>query len=113
MTVTNGHKGRLPVVVGITGASGAAMAVATIDRLLAMDLPVDSHGAGRQSGPYNLLVTRSWMLLVPRSRDSFRGVPVNALGFAGSLLVRNRRELQLVREIGPMTILREVGIATT
>ena len=66
----------------------------------------------RQPGPYNLLVTRSWMLLVPRSRESFRGVSVNALGFAGSLLVKNQRELRLVREVGPMTILSEVGIAS-
>ena len=46
MTVTNGHKGSLPVVVGITGASGAAMAGATIDRLLAMDLPVIGTASG-------------------------------------------------------------------
>ena len=46
MTDTNGHRVRLPVVVGITGASGAAMAVATIDRLLAMDLPVIGMASG-------------------------------------------------------------------
>ena len=46
MTDTNGHRVRLPVVVGITGASGAAMAVATIDRLLAMDLPVIGTASG-------------------------------------------------------------------
>ncbi len=46
MTDANGHKDHLPVVVGITGASGAAMAVATIDRLLAMDLPVIGTASG-------------------------------------------------------------------
>ena len=74
-------------------------------------LPVDPAGGGRQSAPYNLLVTSSWMLLVPRSRHAYRGIPVNGLGFAGSLFVRNRQELERVRELGPMTILREVGIA--
>ncbi len=59
--------------------------------------------------PYNLLATRRWMLLVPRSRERFQTISVNTLGFAGSLLVRNGRELERVREVGPMRILREVG----
>ena len=63
----------------------------------------------RWDGPYNVLVTRRWMLLVPRSREHFESISVNALGFAGSLFVRNRRELDLVRKTGPMNILREVG----
>jgi ATP adenylyltransferase len=63
----------------------------------------------RAPRPYNLLVTRDWMLVVPRSRPSFEGVFVNALGFAGGLLVGSREQLERVRELGPLTILREVG----
>lgn len=63
----------------------------------------------RQSAPYNLLVTRSWMLLVPRAREFFDGVSINALGYAGSLFVRNHEQLELVRLKGPMTALREVS----
>jgi len=59
--------------------------------------------------PYNLLVTREWMLCVPRSREHFESVSINALGFAGSLFVRNSRELQQVKDTGPMGVLREVG----
>ena len=66
----------------------------------------------RETGPYNLLVTQSWMLLVPRSKHAHEGIPVNALGFAGSLFVRNKNELHRVRELGPMNILREVGVAS-
>src|SRR5205809_495245 len=33
-----------------------------------------------QSAPYNLLVRRGWMLVVPRSRACFESIPVNALG---------------------------------
>jgi ATP adenylyltransferase len=60
--------------------------------------------------PYNLLVTRDWMLLVPRGAEKYRSISVNSLGFAGSLLVRDEEELTLVREVGPMTILRSVGV---
>ena len=51
-------------------------------------------GADDAPPPYNLLVTRQWMLLVPRTREAFDAMSVNALGFAGCLLVRNEAQLQ-------------------
>jgi len=63
----------------------------------------------RQSEPYNLLVTRDWMLLVPRSRDKFEGFSVNSLAYAGALLVRNPQQLDAVRRVGPMGVLSQVG----
>ncbi len=69
-------------------------------------------GQERQGAPYNLLVAREWMLLVPRSRERFETVSVNALGFAGSLFLRNRDELRRVEQCGPMAVLRSVGVAT-
>jgi ATP adenylyltransferase len=59
-------------------------------------------------GPFNLLVTRDWMLVVPRTREHFGGVSVNAMGFAGSFYVRDRSELALLRERGPLEVLRAV-----
>jgi ATP adenylyltransferase len=59
--------------------------------------------------PYNLLVTGDWMLVVPRCRQSIEGISVNALGFAGSLLVRDRRQLDLVRRRGPMRLLQAMA----
>jgi ATP adenylyltransferase len=63
------------------------------------------------SNPYNLLVTRRWMLFVPRSRECFESLTVNALGFAGSLFVRTRQELERIRAVGPMHVLEKVGCA--
>ena len=60
---------------------------------------------GTQSGPYNLLFTREWMLLVPRSREFFGPISVNALGFAGALLAKNQHEMELLREQGGMGVL--------
>ncbi len=60
--------------------------------------------------PYNLLATRTWMVLVPRRREVFEGIAVNALGFAGSMLVRSNAQLAYLREIGPLVVLREVGV---
>jgi sulfate adenylyltransferase (ADP) / ATP adenylyltransferase len=71
----------------------------------------DRLHAGRQSGPYNLLVTRRWMLLVPRSQECVAGVSVNALGFAGSLFVRNAEQMETVKRRGPMAVLTAAGLA--
>lgn len=64
-----------------------------------------------QSAPYNLLVRRGWMLVVPRSRARFETIPVNALGFAGSLFLRSPEHLELVEAVGPMAALRAVAVA--
>jgi ATP adenylyltransferase len=60
-------------------------------------------------GPYNLLATRDWMLLVPRSAEHYESISVNALGFAGSLLARDESELELIRKRGPLEVLECVG----
>lgn len=62
------------------------------------------------SDPYNLLITRQWMLLVPRRAESFESISINALGFAGALLVKNSRQLQTLKQVGPMKILQQVAL---
>ena len=62
--------------------------------------------------PYNLLVTRRWMLLVPRCCEFWNRVSINALGFAGSLLVRDRSELDALSAVGPLAVLRSVVTET-
>ncbi len=69
----------------------------------------DDGGRGRQCAPYNLLVMPRGMLAVPRSSASMAGIPVNALGFVGSLFVRDAVQRETVARIGPMTILRGVA----
>jgi ATP adenylyltransferase len=59
--------------------------------------------------PYNLLVTWDWMFLVPRTRGFFHGIEVNSLGFAGTLLARDREQLDFIKREGPMTLLRNVA----
>jgi len=66
-------------------------------------------GETRQSAPYNLLVAEDWVLVVPRLAERFGSVSVNALGFAGSLFVKDRGELEAVRTAGPMAVLRAVA----
>jgi ATP adenylyltransferase len=67
-------------------------------------------GAEFQAVPYCLLVTPEWMLLVPRSREHFRSISINALGFAGALLVWDEEQLRALREAGPFAALRETAL---
>ena len=65
------------------------------------------------SAPYNLLVTRQWLLVVPRSQEYCEGVSVNALGFAGALLVKDASQLAAVKQQGPLAVLRHVTYPRT
>ncbi len=60
---------------------------------------------------YNLLATRRYMMIVPRTRENYQGIPVNALGFAGSLLARNETDMQILRQQGPLRVLTSVAFA--
>ncbi|HEX8825450.1 MAG TPA: ATP adenylyltransferase [Archangium sp.] len=66
-------------------------------------------GMERESRPYNLLATRDWMLLVPRSQAEAEGINVNALGFAGSLFVKTEEQFQRLQALGPVELLRQVA----
>ena len=70
---------------------------------------VERNGEHYQSAPWNLLVTRRWMLAVPRQREDFQGVPINALGFAGSLFVRDEQQFEIIAGAGPMAALTAVS----
>ncbi|QGZ54321.1 ATP adenylyltransferase family protein [Paraburkholderia acidiphila] len=72
---------------------------------------IDVGGVAHQGAPYNLLVTRQWMLVVPRTAECVEGISVNSLGFAGSFFVRNAAQLQTLTQLGPMTALERVSVA--
>jgi sulfate adenylyltransferase (ADP) / ATP adenylyltransferase len=69
----------------------------------------DAEGIKRESSPYCLLITREWMLLVPRSQEFFNYISINSLGFAGALLVRNSEQMDILKKLGPMTALKSVA----
>ncbi|MEJ2589815.1 MAG: phosphorylase [Candidatus Thiodiazotropha sp.] len=103
---------RLPRGVG----DSASVAVDTIHRryreMLAVAgiSPLEADDGERQSAPYNFLITGTWMMLVPRSRECSAGISVNGLGYVGSLFVPDRQGLDAIRRLGPMQLLTEVSV---
>jgi len=63
-----------------------------------------------QSVPYCLLMTREWMLLVPRSAECVDSISINSLGFAGSFFVRTMQQMDYLKKVGPMNALERVAM---
>ncbi len=62
-------------------------------------------------GPYNLLLTRSFMLVVPRAKEFHQGISINSMGYAGSMFVRDREQLARILAKGPLNFLKAVGFS--
>ncbi|MFM2431528.1 MAG: hypothetical protein RLZZ511_2741 [Cyanobacteriota bacterium] len=79
--------------------------------LLACNIAIgDGEQASPASGAYNLLITRNWLFLVPRSQDGVGRIGINALGFAGALLVKNAEQLAALKTQRPLQLLAQVGM---
>lgn len=81
------------------------------DRLrmtLGLDCFSDSQHS-EQLPPYNLLLTQDWMLVVPRSKESYAGISLNALAFSGSILVKDETQAQQIKQAGLGNILKSVS----
>lgn len=77
---------------------------------LGMDKPEKNH-IKYQTQPYCLLITREWMLIIPRTREFFDSISINSLGFAGAFLVRDKIQMELLKKVGPMKALQEVAFS--
>ena len=85
-------------------AERAAEVLLTIYNQLREELEIADDGI-QTTAPYNLLITRKWMLMVPRSEESFEGISFNALAFVGALLVRNDEDGEKLKANGLMNTL--------
>lgn len=79
--------------------------------LSALGLYDANQPAHEPKGAYNLLITRKWMLIVPRMQEQFESISVNSLGFAGTLFVRNQEQFDQLKVITPFKLLSSVAIA--
>jgi len=85
----------------------AAEVLHTIYNQLREELDITDDGI-QTTAPYNLLITRKWMLMVPRSEETFEGISFNSLAFVGALLVRTDEDREKLKANGLMNTL--VGV---
>lgn len=59
--------------------------------------------------PYNLLMTREFLMVVPRRSECIEGISINAMGFMGSLFVRDKAGLDKLLAHGVVRALRDAA----
>jgi ATP adenylyltransferase len=57
----------------------------------------------------NILFTKKWMLVVPRKKLGFNDWNPNSLIFVGYLLSRSDEETKMIKELGPLNIIKSLG----
>lgn len=93
--------------------SGGVEAAAELEQLYRqhsadLGLGSPSHDpAPRQ--PYNLLFDRDWLMTVQRRQEHWAGFSVNALGFAGYLLLTEGSDQAWLQAQGPLALLAAVA----
>jgi len=75
------------------------------------DLGNSAHQPGLS---YNILLTQKFLLVVNRQQEALRSegatVGVNCLGFGGTLAVKRQTDLDYLKEVGPLGILKAVAM---
>lgn len=64
----------------------------------------------KPSQNYNLLITKDWMMIIPRSQEKYQSISINSLGFAGAFLVKNKEQLNLIKDSTLLKILAKVSL---
>lgn len=77
-------------------------------RALTRELGID-NGGEQAALPYNLLLSKSHLWIVPRVAECFESISLNAMAFAGSLFVKNMEQLDLLKNAGPLAALRSTS----
>ena len=79
--------------------------------LSATSSPGSSMKTGRAAAvPHNVILSRKWIVVVPRRRAGVNGADVNAAGFLGMVWVSSGDKMRRWTEQGPGAVLREVGL---
>ncbi|MEH6628216.1 MAG: hypothetical protein V7739_17370 [Motiliproteus sp.] len=68
---------------------------------------------GDKVGPFNMLVYKTWGMIVPRSQGEVEGIAINSLGYAGAFLAKDDTQLQRIKDIGCLQLLMQAGVPLT
>ncbi|MFM2081288.1 MAG: hypothetical protein RLZZ219_1970 [Cyanobacteriota bacterium] len=104
---------RWPYRLSRRQATGSADAAAELEELYLRH--ARELGLGSPAGqpvplkPYNLLFDGDWFLTVRRVREHWAGFSINALGFAGCLLITEASDLAWLERHGPLALLEAVA----
>ncbi|TLD30005.1 putative phosphorylase [Venturia nashicola] len=69
-------------------------------------------GKQGESVPHDVILTKNWMMVIPRSKRNFEGSSdVNAAGMLGMIWLKYDEEVDKWKELGPARVLRQLGVS--
>ncbi|KAE9982644.1 hypothetical protein EG327_005795 [Venturia inaequalis] len=69
-------------------------------------------GKQGESVPHDVILTKHWMVVIPRSKRNFEGSSdVNAAGMVGMIWLKHDEEVDKWKELGPARVLRQLGVS--
>lgn len=107
------HVDRLPFVHGIVKVDIDKDSTLFVDGYNAImeNLEQNSDSLWTRNDSYNLIMTKKYMMIVPRNKESIGSVGCNAMGFAGSFFLATQQEIDDVKRYGPTQVLSELGFS--
>ncbi|KAJ5232059.1 hypothetical protein N7468_005015 [Penicillium chermesinum] len=64
-----------------------------------------------QEIPHNFVLTKRWMMVIPRRAKVSHGLTANSAGMLGSMYIISQEQLDAWKEAGPTNVLAGLGIA--
>lgn len=85
-----------------------------IDHLRRLSVAEDGPAVRLSNMSYNVIMTENYLQVVPRTAESYiasngNKISVNSLGFAGMVLVKRQEDLDILKRIGVLNILKDLG----
>lgn len=67
------------------------------------------RGMWTRDDSYNLLLTKEYLMVIPRRAEFVESVGANAMGFAGSFFLGTQAEIDDLKRLGPSRVLQGLG----
>jgi ATP adenylyltransferase/5',5'''-P-1,P-4-tetraphosphate phosphorylase II len=74
-----------------------------------LSVPLCNKASGA-APPHNMVMTRDWILVIPRRRGYWNGAAANAAAMMGLVWVSSDEQMHLWRRLGPARVLAELGV---
>jgi len=59
---------------------------------------------------HNMILTKDWIMVIPRRTGKYGGLMVNAMGMMGMPTIANEELFEIFKKIGPGKVLSEMGV---
>lgn len=77
----------------------------------ARDMWATSGEDGTGHFPHNVVLTKQWVMVVPRRKCNINGATANAAGMMGTIWVSNQRQIDEFLTLGPANVLSQLGVS--